>query len=206
VLCAREALASQRRAVAVIQSYLAAHQFPEERALLRLDGQYGTGAVISDLAGLSFVVRGKDYRLLDRAEVQARLHLPPDQQLEHPESGIVRTLYDCPGQVCGPTGKRCRIVVATHPAKEARSQVGVTRKDVVYELFLTNLPQGALTAADVVALYLHRGAFENALSDEDTEQDPDRWGSYAEWGQECWQIVSQWMWNLRAVPGPSASS
>src|SRR5258708_35076158 len=90
-----------RRAVAVIQSYLQAHGFPEHRALTRLDGQYGTGAVVADLAGLSYVMRGKDYRLLDRAEVQARLHLPPDQQLTHPETRIVRTLYDCPEPILG---------------------------------------------------------------------------------------------------------
>ena len=58
------------------------------------------------------------------------------------------------------------------------------------------LPQGAFTAADVVALYLHRAAFEIALSDEDREQDPDRWCSHAPWGQECWQSINQWVWNL----------
>jgi len=79
--------------------------------------------------------------------------------------------------------------------------VGVERDGIVYELFLTMLPQGAFTAADVVALYLHRGAFENALSDEDAELDPDRWCSHAAWGQECWQIISQWIWNLRLELG-----
>ncbi len=38
-----------------------------------------------------------------------------------------------------------------------------------------------------------------ALADEDDEQDPDRWCSHSAWGQECWQLVSQWVWNLRAV-------
>jgi hypothetical protein len=69
-----------RRTVATIASYLAAHHLPQEHALLRLDGQYGTGAVLADLADFSFVMRGKDYGLLDRPEVQSRLHLPPDQQ------------------------------------------------------------------------------------------------------------------------------
>jgi len=79
--------------------------------------------------------------------------------------------------------------------------VGVERDGIVYELFLTTLPQGAFTAADVVALYLHRGSFETALSDEDSEQDPDRWCSHAAWGQECWQIICQWIWNLRLEVG-----
>jgi hypothetical protein len=39
--------------------------------------------------------------------------------------------------------------------------------------------------ADVVELYLHRGAFEPMLSDEDQEIDPDRWCSHAACGQEA---------------------
>jgi hypothetical protein len=92
-------------------------------------------------------------------------------------------------------------VVATHPAGKTKSQVGVERDGVVYELFLTNLPQPAFTAADVVALYLHRGAFENALADEDLEQDPDRWCSHSAAGQELWQVISQWVSPLRLELG-----
>src|SRR5260221_121444 len=160
--------------------------------------------VVADLAGLSLVMRGKDYQWLKRDEVLARLKLPPDQHLAHPESGMVRTLYDCPDLPLGPEGMRCRIIVATHPAGATKSRIGVTRSDVVYELFVTNLPQSAFTAADVVALYLHRGAFENALSDEDSEQDPDRWCSHTACGQEVWQIISQWVWNEAPGTGPSA--
>ncbi|SRR6266568_588024 len=190
-----------RRAVAAIQWYCKAHEFPEGRGLLRLDGQYGTGAVLTDLAGFSYVTRGKDYQILDQVEVQARLHLPPDQQFSRPESSMVRTLYDCSDVAIGPSGLRCRVVVATHPAGTAKSRIGVTRDGVVYELFLTNLPQQAFTAADVVMLYLHRGSFENALTDEDLELDPDRWCSHAACGQETWQIISQWVWNLRLELG-----
>ncbi len=193
--------AELRRAVAAIQRYLKAYHHPEARALLRLDGQYGTGALLADLAGLAYVMRGKDYQILKRAEIQARLKLPPDQQLTHPESGMVRALYDCPDLPLGLDGMRCRVVVATHPAGAVKSRIGVTRSGVVYELFLTNLPQSAFTAAEVVALYLHRGAFENALADEDNEQDPDRWCSYTACGQETWQLISQWVWNLRLELG-----
>jgi hypothetical protein len=63
------------------------------------------------------------------------------------------------------------------------------------------LPQSAFTASDVVALYLHRGAFETALADEDQEQDPDRWVSQTAAGQEAWQLISQWLWNLRLELG-----
>ena len=193
-----------RRAKAAIQAYIQAHTFPTERTLLRFDGQYGTGAVVSDLTDFSYVTRGKDYKLLDRADIQARLHLPADQHLSSPESGICRALYDCPDQRLGEGGPLVRVIVATHPApdrKKKKRQVGLRRLGVVYELFLANLPQSAFTASDVVSLYLHRGAFETALEDEDIEQEPDRWCSHSAWGQETWQIISQWIWNLRLELG-----
>src|SRR6266702_3982729 len=84
-----------------------------------------------------------------------------------------------------------------HPAGTTASPIGVTRAGVVYELFFTALPALSFTAADVVKLYLHRGSFETVLSDEDREQDSDRWSSYTTSVQETWQILSQWMWNLR---------
>jgi hypothetical protein len=68
---------------------------------------------------------------------------------------VVRSLYDYPEI---PEGVLCRVVVATHPTSKKKSSVGVTRSGVVYELFFTTLPQQAFTAADVVELYLNRGA------------------------------------------------
>src|SRR6266581_4297959 len=135
--------AELRRAVTAIQTYRETHHHPEERVLLRLDGQYGMGAVLADLAGLPFVMRGKAYHLLKRAEIQARLKLPPDQHLTHPESGMVRALYDCPDVPVGPDGVSCRVVVATHPAGEKKSPVGVTRSGVVYELFFSRFPRAS---------------------------------------------------------------
>ncbi len=190
-----------RKGLAAIGRYLTAHQLLPEHTLLRLDGQYGTGAVLSDLAGFAFVTRGKEYSVLDHPLVQARLHLPPDQSHQRPESQMVRSLYDCPEVPVGPEGVRCRVIVATHQAGKKKSPVGVTRAGVVYEIFFTNLPQQAFTACDVVELYLHRGAFEPLLSDEDQEIDPDRWCSHSAWGQECWQVVAQWTWNLRLELG-----
>jgi len=39
------------------------------------------------------------------------------------------------------------------------------------------------------------------LADEDAEQDADRWVSRTAWGQECFQILAQWLWNLRLELG-----
>jgi hypothetical protein len=103
------------------------------------DGQYGTGAVLSDLAGFAFVARGKEYSVLDHPLVQVRLYLPPDQSQQRPESQSVRSLYDCLVVPVGSEGTPCRVVVATHPAGKKKSPVGITRAGVVYELFFTNL-------------------------------------------------------------------
>jgi hypothetical protein len=83
----------------------------------------------------------------------------------------VRSLYDCPEVPVGSEGVPCRVVIATHPASNKKSPVGVTRAGVVYELFFTNLPQRAFTASDVVEVYLHRGAFEPQQAAEDQEID-----------------------------------
>jgi hypothetical protein len=190
-----------RQALTAITRYLTAHHLPPARTLLRLDGQYGTGAVLADVANFAFVTRGKDYTVLDHPLVQARLHLPPDQIQQRPESQVERSLYDCPEVPVGPERVLCRVVVATHLAGKKKSPVGVTRAGVVYELFFTTLPQQGFTASDVVELYLHRGAFEPQLSDEDQEIDPDRWCSHTACGQEAWCIVSQWVWNLRLELG-----
>jgi hypothetical protein len=128
-----------RKGLAAITRYLTAYQLLPERTLLRLDGQYGTGAVLSDLAGFAFVTRGQEYTALDHPLVQARLHLPPDQCQQRPESQVIRSLYDCPQVPVGPEGVLCRVIVATHPAGKKRSPVGVTRAGIVYELFFTNL-------------------------------------------------------------------
>jgi hypothetical protein len=190
-----------RQAVKAISVYVKAQSLQLGQAVARLDGQYGNGAILADLAGLAYIMRGKDYDLLKLPQVQARLALPPDQETTHPETGTCRALFDCPDLSLSPTGPCTRVIVATHPATETRAKIGTTRGEVVYELFYTALPQGLFTPADVVDLYLHRGAFECVLSDEDQEQDPDRWCSHSPWGQEFWLILAQWIWNLRLELG-----
>ena len=70
-----------------ISTYMHAQSVPLSQALVRLDGQYGNGAIVADLAGLAYVMRGKDYDLLDLESVQARLAQPPDQQTTHRRPG-----------------------------------------------------------------------------------------------------------------------
>jgi hypothetical protein len=192
-----------RQAKSAISAYMQAQSVPLSQAVVRLDGQYGNGAIVADLAGLAYVMRGKDYDLLDLPYVQARLAQPPDQQTTHPETGTCRALFDFPDLALSPTGPRTRVIVAARPATDVPVKVGTTRGERVYELCYTALPPGAFTPADVVALYLHRGAFETVLADEDKEQDVDRWCSHTAWGQEFWLILAQWTLNLRLFLGHS---
>lgn len=191
------------RAATAVTGYVTSQQIPLHRAILRLDGQYGDYAVVIDLdkLGLAYVMRGKDYDLLDQPEIQARLAQAPDQVVTHPETGTTRALFDCLDVALTPMGPRIRVIVATHPVAATPARIGTTRDGVVYELFFTCLPPSAFTPSDVLDLYLRRGGFETVLSDEDKEQDFDRWCSYTANGQEFWQILSQWIWNLRLELG-----
>ena len=96
-----------------------------------------------------------------------------------------------------------RVIVARHPAPPAGKKVAVGKRvdEWVYELFITTLCADGFLVEDVLDLYHGRGAFEAVLADEDVEEDPDRWCSYTECGQELWHIACQWVWNLRLTLG-----
>ncbi|SRR5579883_55787 len=193
-----------------IVGYLQAKGLRLTQALLRLDAFYGTASTLACVqhAGLGFVTRGRDYQLLEHPRVQARLRHPADLCVRHPETRAQRDLFDV-GDITdwlAPTPERtltCRVIVARQPAPERAEEVGSGKLvgEYVYELFLTTVPAACLRTDEIVALYYQRGAFERVLSDEDVEQDPDRWCSRLPAGQEFWQIVSQWVWNTRLELG-----
>ena len=198
-----------RRARTVIATYATSLSLPLSQVVIRLDGLYGNAAPLADVIaadGPGVVVRGKDYHLLEQPAIQMQLRRPPDQHTVHPESGTSRALYDIPEIPLTPTGPVVRILLATHPASSSPPPVGKVKDGMVYEQFFTTLPSYAFTPADVLDLYLHRGSFETVLADEDQEQDPDRWVSHTPWGQEFWQILCQWIWNLRLELGQRASA
>ncbi len=96
-----------------------------------------------------------------------------------------------------------RVIVARHAAPPPGKDIAVGKRvgQWVYELFITVLDADGFLVEDVLDLYHGRGAFEAVLADEDVEEDPDRWCSYTECGQELWQIACQWVWNLRLCLG-----
>ena len=160
-----------KRALEATTRYAAALSLPVSQVLIRLDGLYGNAAPVTDVlhAGFGLLARSRDYALLDRPEIKARLACPPDAESTHPESGTYRALYDCPDIPLTPTGPRVRLIVAVHPASSTSASIGKQRDGLVYELFVTQLPAPAFSPQDVLDLYLHRGSFETVLGDEDLE-------------------------------------
>lgn len=80
----------------VITAYLAANGLSPSQALIRLDGLYGTTALLARLQPfkLGFLTRGRDYQLLDHPTVQARLQQPCDLSVTHAETQVQRDVFD----------------------------------------------------------------------------------------------------------------
>src|SRR5919202_2284743 len=79
-----------------VAAYLQAKGLAPADGLLRLDGLYGTATPLARVQhyGLGFVVRGRDYQLLDHPAVRARLQHPYDLVLTHPETQVCREVFD----------------------------------------------------------------------------------------------------------------
>jgi hypothetical protein len=204
-------IADLEAACLAVAAYLRAKELSPSQALLRLDGLYGSSVSLARVqyAGLGFVVRGREYRLLDHPVVRERLARPSDGTVTHPETGVCRELFDV-GYLTewlepGPERKlTCRIIVTRRAPDEAA--VGKLRDGQLHELFLTSHPADRLTAADVLDLYNQRGSFEQVLADEDAEQAADRWCSRRPAGQAFWQVLNQWAWNTRLALGHVAQA
>lgn len=192
-------------ALQAILAYLAHFDLTPEGALVRLDGQYGDAAVIAQIiqAGVFLVTRGRGYQLLEHPHIQSVLAHPPTTSVTSTNTGVVVELFEG-GWVSMEEGlPRVRVIVARHPAPARALPVTVGKRmdGWVYELFMTTLDVEGFLVEDVLDLYHGRGAFEGVLADEDVEGDPDRWCSHAGCGQELWQIVCHWVWNLRLALG-----
>jgi len=192
-------------ALQAIMTYLTHFAFPPQMALLRLDGQYGQATVLTQLilAGVFFVTRGRSYQLLEHPQIQRVLAHPPTASVTKLNSGQLVELFDADWLELEEGLPQVRVIVARHRAPPPGHHIAVGKRvgEWVYELFLTALAADGFLVEDVVDLYYGRGSFEGVLADEDVEEDPDRWCSYHEYGQELWQVACQWVWNLRLSLG-----
>jgi hypothetical protein len=203
----RDELASVLQA---ITTYLKQFTFTPAMALVRLDGQYGDAAVIAQLirAGVSLVVRSRGYQLLEHPQIQGVLAHPPTAVVTGMNTGQLIELFDGGRLQLDEGLAQARVIVARHPAPPPGKKVAVGKRvgEWIYELFITTLAADGFLVEDVLDLSHGRGAFEAVLADEDVEEDPDRWCSHTACGQELWQIVCQWVWNLRLSLGHAMQS
>jgi hypothetical protein len=148
-------------------------------------------------------LRCRDYHLLKHVTVEQRLEAAAAwdwQAVErHSFSEIIDLGYieDLGRGYAAPM----RVVVVRTPEKLHQAKVGKRVKQYVYELFVSSQSSASLSALDLLSLYRGRGGFEQQLSEEDQEQDYDRWCSWHPEGQEFWQILGQWSWNWRVWMG-----
>jgi hypothetical protein len=193
------------RALQAITTYLRLFALTPEVALVRLDGQYGDAVAMASLmkAGVYFVTRARGYQVLEHPQIQGVRAQPPTSKVTRTSSEEVVELFDGGWLQLDEGLLPTRLIVARHRAPEPgkRIPVGKCVGEWVYEFFVTTLPSDGFLVEDVLDLYNGRGAFETVLADEDLEEDPDRWCSYTECGQELWQIACQWVWNLRLALG-----
>ena len=193
-----------RRGVEAIVAYLRARGVTPSDGLIRLDGEFGwaRAALLFVEHALGYLMRCSDYRLLDSPEAQAALARRPERFVQT-DTATERDVYEAgwaewSSEVDNGARVMTRLIVTRTPApKEGKPKVGKHVGDFVYELFVTDRSTDAFTACDVLSLYFGRGAFEQTLSEEDREIEPDRWVSGHPDGQEAWQVLAQWVWNLR---------
>ena len=154
-------------------------------------------------AGVYLITRGRTYGMLERPQLQRVLTHPPSARVTALNTGEVVALFDGGWLPLDEGLPQVRVIVARHAAPPPGKKVTVGKRvgEWVYELFITTLPVDGFLVEDALDWYHGRGAFEAVLADEDVEENPDRWCSYTECGQELWQIACQWLWNLRLSLG-----
>jgi hypothetical protein len=195
------------RAAERIAEYMRARGMLPTDGIVRLDGEYGFArtAVVLGKHGLGYLMRCVDYRLLDEPLVRAALAKEP-QHFVQADTGTARDTYDV-GWVAWRSEVdtetvTARLVVTSRAVPDGEDpKIGKREGDRVFEMFVTDRGPEALGAADVLSLYFGRGGFEQTLSEEDREIDPDRWFSGHPHGQELSQILAQWTWNTRLQMG-----
>lgn len=191
------------RAGVCIGDYMDHHSLPRSVAVVRLDGLYGHIPPVAGLQaqGLGYLTRCCDYAMLEDPLVKAAIAAGPVETFLQPDTGTLRELFDLPvirWHAADHSPIHTRMIVArTHRKTDEPFRIGRRSPKWTDELFVTSLSSEGWCATDVLELYFGRGAFEGTLAHDDAEQLADRWCSHHPAGQELWQVIHQWVWNLR---------
>ena len=184
------------------------------RALLRVDGAAGNTPFMTACrrAGLRFLTRWSQYYVLDVPEIREHLNESLWYEVEDSGSGPERQAAEL-GWCTLPQPKgtkqddgspfppvRARMVVSRYKS-DTDHGVGRHIDGWKYEVFITNLGEGAWPATELVTTYYGRTAEENRFSQEDRELGLDRIFSYHIPGQNLANLFGLFVWNLRICRG-----
>lgn len=193
------------QACRVIERYVEQQKLNAAHIIVRLDGLYGTPSLVSVVqqAGLGYILRCRDYPLLKEPAIADRIESAADWEWAEIASHSYSQILDLGYVEALKRGYATpmRMIAVRTPEKLHNARIGKRHKKYVYELFMTSQSSASMSALDTLSLYRGRGGFEQQLSQEDQEQDYDRWCSWHPEGQEFWQILGQWSWNWRVWMG-----
>jgi hypothetical protein len=197
--------AQLEKAATVLVRYLTAKGLSPSQGVLRLDGLYGYARVAATVvrAGLGYLLRCVDYRLLARDEVQQVLTTTTPVLVQLPDSPVQREAWQVLNLswVAAKDAKDAvvtRLLVTRRPAQgPGKPRVGKRMGKHVYELFATDRSPTGWTIEDVVQMYFARGGFERTLAEEDRERELDRTRSFTDAGQSFWTVLGQLVANVR---------
>ncbi|MCP6759966.1 MAG: hypothetical protein NHB32_14690 [Fischerella sp. CENA71] len=130
--------------------------------------------------GLGYVMRCRDYHLLEHLDVQARIKSAASRDWQTVNGNDFQKMLDIGyiEELGRGYSAPMRLIVVRTPEKLHPNRVGKSLKGEVYELFMTSQSASSLNASDVLNLYYGRGGFERRLFEEDEEQQMDRWCSW----------------------------
>ena len=192
-------------ACAAVVRYLAAHGLAPGQGLIRLDGLYGYARVAAILAraGVGYLFRCADYRLLELDYVHQVVASTPPVLYQAPDSPVLREAWQVEHvswvAAKDPTDAVVtRRIITRRPAIPGKKpRVGKLLDGQVYELFATDRSATGWSIEDVLQTYFARGGFEGTLAQEDRERDLDRTRSFQSAGQSFWTVLGQLVANVR---------
>ena len=173
-----------------------------DRGVMRFDGAYGSWQVIEDCAkeGVGHLVRWRHYEILNTREVAALCERGSWERVRDSRSGPTRFAIDL-GELYSPDRQHRTRLVCSRYCDETGAGVGCPLDGWRYEIFVTSLPAGNWSAAQVVTAYYGRVGQENRFAQEDNELRLDSIFSKNLPAQALATIVGLFVWNLQTIAG-----
>ncbi len=173
-----------------------------DRGVIRFDGGYGSWPVIETCVkeGVGYLVRWNHYGLLSTKEMVALREQGTWEQVRDSRSGPVRFAIDL-GSLDSPDGCHRTRVVCSKYRDDTGTGVGCPLDGWRCELFVTSLPVGHWSAAQVVTAFYGRVGQENRFAQEDNELRLDRIFSDNLQAQALATIVGLFVWNFQTAAG-----